>query len=657
MRLLFSLNLRLIIWYINNIDIQVLVIIKKLNIMKKTFQLLTLFLFLSLTSCKTLIKIINRYFPPLSTTDQQIASIEQNLLLIDSINPNIGVHINRQVLDVYLPFEVKKSVENISDKTIEIKKFDPTLSFEKQAIHIKADFIFYIPEYEITIHGDFLGSSSISTSRDSLYIRNAFETLKVKKIEFKNKPTLKEKVLAKLIKPIFDNFITNINGEMLKEPSTIYLGWKEALKFDPKNIFKGETTQVTSSIQIINRYLKHSSILVGKEGISIIIEISAEEDLKKDKNTKSSINKVGVNKLFKKYKNKFNIKWNSSFEEMNSNTGISLSINKSVLSSIFNEALSQSFKVSSKLENEKETFSSKIEVEESKINCQKVRTKFKYPSFNGDSCNWSCPDFDPICHSTRAACRVRREAQRVLWHAAKEAARIAHQAENEAKVLACDIWRETTNFLALGKFSGSTSGNGEININFNRFYFNDDLSSLDISYSGKANYKLNSKLKIQPMDLGYVFLCQFNYTKSTSSKISAELKNQTTTLTLTTKKEGDILIITTEIEPIKYKATINPSPLHEMFKDPTFFGSCSVFYSFLGWASGTASIANIFGFMGLSPEAELMLMGKVNDEHQLDEIESKIEPIKFKINNGNDMKADIYWNTKSIDFIYTKEKK
>ena len=207
--------------------------------MKKISHLLILSLFLSLTSCKTLIKIINKYYPPLTTTDQQIESIEQNLVLIDSINPNVGVHINRQILDEYLPIEVKKSAENISDKTIEIKKFDPLLSFEKQAIHIKADFIFYLPEYEVTIHGDFLGSSSISTSRDSLYVRNAFKTLKVKKIEFKNKPTLKEKVLAKLIKPIFDNFITNINGEMLKEPSVIYLGWEEALKFDPKNIFKG----------------------------------------------------------------------------------------------------------------------------------------------------------------------------------------------------------------------------------------------------------------------------------------------------------------------------------------------------------------------------------------------------------------------------------
>lgn len=625
--------------------------------MKKTFQLLTLSLFLSLTSCKSLIKIINRYYPPLSTTDQQIASIEENLVLIDSINPNIGVHINRQVLDEYLPIEVKKSAEKVSDKSIEIKKLDPSLSFEKQAIHIKADFIFYLPEYEVTIHGDFLGSTAISTSRDSLYLRNAFKTLKVKKIEFKNKPTLKEQALATLIKPIFDKFITNINGEMLKEPSVIYLGWKEALKFDPKNIFKGENTQVTSSPQIINRYLKHSSILLDKEGISIIIEISDLEGLKKVNNTTSSVNKVGLNNLFKKYKDKFDIKWNSSFEEINSRNGISLSISKPVLSSIFNEALSQSFKITSTLKNDKEKFSSKIEVEQSKINCQKVRTNFSYPKFNRKSCDHGCESWNIPCKLGEGKCNTEEELRKVAHDAARETARIAHQAENEAKVLACDAWRETNNFLALGKFSGSTSGNGEINIDFNRFHFNDNLSSLDISYSGKANYKLNSKLNIQPMDLGYVFLCQFNYSKSTSSKISAELEKQTTTLTLTTKKDDDNLIITTEIEPLKYKATIKPSPLHEMFKDPKFFGSCSVFYGFLGWASGTAAIANIFGFMELSPEAELMLMGKVNGEHQLDKIESKIEPIKFKINNGNTMKADIYWNAKSIDFIHIKDDK
>ncbi|MGQ3678418.1 hypothetical protein [Tenacibaculum discolor] len=638
--------------------------------MKKTFQLLILCLFLSFTSCKTLIKIINRYYPPLSTTDQQIISIEQNLALIDSINPNVGVHINKHVLDEYLPIEIKKLAENASDKTIEIRKFEPKLYFEKQAIQIKADFVFYLSEYEVSIQGKLLGFSSLSTNRDSLYVRNAFKTLSIKKIEFKNKPTLKEIVLAKLIKPIFDDFITNINGEMLKKPSVIYLGWKEALKFDPKNIFKGQTTQVTSSNQIINRYLKHSLILVDEEGISIILEISDKKEPYNVDKVTNSTNTIGVNKLFKKYKNEFKIIWNSSFEELNRNTEISLSINKSVLSSIFNEAFSKNFQVSSKLKNKKAKFSSKVEVEKSKINCQKVREPFKYKRYKRDKCDWSCMKTvtvgicplckkvkveDPVCVTTRTACNAREEAKVAADNLKYETERAAHNVIQESKVAACNVVREANNFLALGKLSGHTSGTGEVNIDFNRFHFSNDLSSLDISYSGKVNYKLNSKLNIQPMDLGYVFLCQLNYSKSTSSKISAELKQQTTALKLTTKKEDDNLIITTKIEPVKFKAIINPSPLHEMFKDPKFFGSCSVFYGFLGWASGTAAIANVFDFIKLSPEAELMLMGKVNGQHQLDKIETKIKPIKFKINSGTDMKADIYWRAKSIDFIHIRE--
>lgn len=605
--------------------------------------------------------LLNQAYPPLSTIEQQYISIEQSLPIIDSIQPHVGSYISKNMLDEYLPMEIKKAAEEYEDENIKIKSFNTKLDYNNQAININANFNFYLPKYNVNLTGDLNGITAISMGIDSLFVRSAFKTLKIKKIEFQEKPTLSEKVLAELIKTILDNFILNINREIFKNPSSYYLGWSKPLEFNAKNLFEGNSTQVTSPTKTIKRYFKQSVILIDKTGIMVIIELTGEKPEYRDleKNNLKSYTQEQLNRIFKEYKVRFKSKWNNSFESEDAGTGISVHINKSVIAEIFNNALGEKFSLKSIIINDKEQFSEKIEVENSKIDCQKVRKPFNYNRYQRASCDWSCTvntplgSFDdPVCLANRAACNAAEEAKVAADNIKYEAEKAAHDILQESAVAACNIAREANNFMALGKISGYTLGTGLINLDFNKFYFNPDLTSIDISYTGELNYKLESELNIQPMDLGYVFLCQLNYNKSTKSNINVKLPSQTTTLTIKSKKVEDNIFLTTEFEPVKIDATISPSPLHDLFKDPKFFGSCSSFYSFLGWASGTAAIGNFFGFIDLSPETELMLMGKVKGEHQPDKIETKIEPIKFKINQGEDKKSEIYWNSKSIDFIY-----
>jgi len=617
--------------------------------MKRFNLLLTIVLFVTFSSCKTLTKLVNENYPPLNASVQQIASIEQNLVHIDSINSEIGVYLNEKVLNKYLPLEIKKSVENVKDENLEIKKFEPILDFKNQAIVVNGKFSIYVPEHKVTIDGELKGLSSVSTVQDSLYLRNAFKTLKINRIVFDSKPTLKKRVLAKLISPILNNFITNINGELFKNPSSIYLGWEKPLSFNPKSIFNGASTEVTSSTKVINRYLKESSILIDKTGISILIEVGKNQIKQEIDSIASSPSKMSVSKLFKEFSNKFEENWKGSFEEKEDKMGVSLAIKKELLASVLNEALSDNFMIKAKLENRSEKFSSKIEVENSKINCQKVRTKFTYPPFNGQSCNWSCPGWDPVCHSTRAACNVHREAERVVWQAAREAARIAHQAANETKVGLCDVWRNTNDFLALGKFSGNTSGNGNANLNFKQFQFSKDLSKIDINFSGGIDYNLKSNINILPMDLGHVFLCLVKYQKSSNSNIRINLEEQISTLSLLTRKEGNDLVMSIQISPIHYNAQINPSPLHEMYKDPVFIGSCSFFSTLI---IPLITAGSLTGVIDLEPEQELILFGKANGSFKPDEITNVIEPLKFKINNGSDKVSLIQWKPSTIAFEY-----
>lgn len=622
--------------------------------MKNRLQLLLSIILLgTLSGCKPLVKLVNQYFPPLTTSDQQITSISQNLNSMNTIQPQIGAFVGRELLDKYLPNEIKNAAEEYSDDAIKIISFDPKLDFKDQAIFATAKFELELKEYKAIVTGNLFGLSSVATQNDSLYVRNAFQTLKISKIEFSEKPSLKNKALSKLIKPIVANFLDNLNGLLLKKPTVVYLGWEEALKVDPKELFRSSSTEVVSQISIIDRKLKNSSILIDKEGIWVLIEIGKSESTKQNFTSNETLRESEVRALYKSFKEKFEEKWSSNFDKIESGQNMVVNIQKAELASILNESLDQIIKIKSQIKSDRETFSSKVEVEKSKIDCQKVRKPFHYDRYQRASCNWSCRvntplgSFDdPVCLSTRAACNVKEEARVAADNLKYETEKAAHNVRQEVEIAACNVWREANNFAALGKFSGYTEGGGDVNLEFNKFYFHDDLSVIDLAYSGKVQYKLKSKIDIQPMDLGYVFLCQFEYSKSTNSTINIDIPNQLSKISVTVNSDGDNLMLKAHLSPIRYNATINPSPLHEMYKDPKFLGGCGFFASIIGPSIAAGSLT---GLLDLKPEVELILFGKANGEYEMDEMQLRIEPIPFKV-NGAESKSIVKWKNGTIQF-------
>lgn len=608
--------------------------------------LLALILLGTLTGCKPLVKLVNHYFPPLSTSDQQITSITQNLNSIKTLQPQVGVFVGHEILDKYLPNEIKKSAEEYSDDAIEIISFEPKLNFGDQTILTRAEFKLKLKKYKATITGDLFGLSSVSTLNDSLYVRNAFQTLKISKIEFSEKPSLKNKALSKLIKPIVSNFLNNLNGILLKNPTVVYLGWTEPLKVDPKELFKGSSTEVQSQMSVIDRKLKNSSILIDKDGIWVLVEIGRSESSSENLISNEDPTENNVRSSYKSFKEKFEEKWASNFDVIESGQNMVVNIQKAELASILNESLNQVIKIKSRIKSDRTPFSSKVEVAKSKIDCQKIRTKFSYPSFNRGNCDHGCEWWNAPCKVGEALCNTKEEARKVAHDMARETARIAHQVENESKVAACDIWREANNFAALGKFSGYTEGGGDVNLEFSKFYFHDDFSVIDLAYSGKMQYKLKSKIDIQPMDLGYVFLCQFEYSKSTNSTINIEIPNQQSKLSVTVNSDDNNLILNARLSPIRYNASISSSPLHEMYKDPRFLGGCGFFASIIGPSIAAGSLT---GLLDLKPEEELILFGKAKGEYEMDEMQLKIEPIPFKV-NGFENKSIVKWKSETIQF-------
>lgn len=605
-------------------------------------------------SCTPLRTIINNEFPPLSTTDQQYVSVERNLVGLADFKPHVGLNIDKEIIIQYLPAEIKKAAEAINDENVKVQNLEPKLSFDRQGVFIDADFLITIPKYDAEIKGNFIGVTAISTEKDTLYLRSALSSLKIKSIKFTKKPKLSKKALANLISPILKNYIENLNGQIFKKPTVIYTGWGETYKLNLKEMFKDPNTEVIADSIKISRFIKKTSIRVKSSGVSVMVELIKDKpsiDASTIPSPKTRTD-AELTKIFKQFNAKYDSTWLSVFEPIDIKSLVVTNISKSEISNIFNDALSKQIILKQNFVIPEATFNEKLEVKRGEIDCQKVRTDFDYPSFNGASCDWHCSKYDVFCKASREACKVKREAERVVWQASRETARIAHQAENETKVVACNVWRETLDFLALGRFKGNVSGSGKAIINLESFNFNSDISEISLKYSGGVDAKLNANLELNPVDLGHIFFCYSNYDKKTSSNIGINIPEATSKISINSTREGENLILSIKLDKVSYNASINPSPLHSLLLDPQFRLQCPI-SNLLELGSITIAAGKFLGLVKLAPEQELLLLGQVKGSYGIDAIQIPFKPIDFKI-NGEQKKSLIFWNSKSIQFTYLK---
>ncbi|MDC8106946.1 hypothetical protein MTQ00_20815 [Chryseobacterium sp. B21-037] len=621
------------------------------NYLSKTLSLFSVLLFLG--SCTPLKTALNKKFPPVSTIDQQYTSVEKNLSELTDFSPHIGVNIDRDIILQYLPPEIKKAAEAINDENILVQNVTPKLSFDKQGIFVEADFSVRFPKYSIEATGNFKGVTAVSTKSDSLYLRSALTSLKIESIQFLKHPKISQKVLAKMLSPILKNYIDNVNGQIFKKPTIINIGWGQSYQLSLKEMFKNPDTEIIADSIRISRFVKKSSVRIQSTGVSIMAELTKEKPLINDLKSISQNkprSEAELSKLFKLFSEKYDNLWLSVFEPIDAKSSVTANVSKAEISSIFNEAFSNPISLKQNFIIPQTSFNEKLEVKRGDINCQKVRTDFKYPDFNGPSCNWSCSRWDPICHSTRAACRVRREAQRVIWQTARETARIAHQVENEAKVAACNVWRETLDFLALGRFKGEISGNGKAFVHFQSLRFNPDLSEMSMQYYGNVDATLQSNLELKPVDLGHIFFCFSDYDKRVSSDIDISIPESVSKISITSAREGENLLLHIKPDDILYNASIQPSPLHSLLLDPKFQVQCPISVLLTLGQIGIAA-GEFLNMVKLAPEQKLLLLGRTNGKYSIDSFRIPFKPIEFKI-NGVQKKSSVFWNSKSIQFTY-----
>ncbi|MBJ6119645.1 hypothetical protein JAO76_15655 [Pontibacter sp. BT310] len=624
--------------------------------MAKTLQFFLLVcLSIAAFGCSPLRTLINRKFPPLTTTDQQYAAIERSILELDSLKPHISLHVDNEFIIKRVEQEIKKAAVGAGNEDVTLQSFESKINFDKQGVFVNVDFFVRLPKYKADIKGVISGATAVSTELDSLYLRSALSAVDIKSIDFTKKPGLAKKALAAAIAAILRNYIENINGQLLKKPTVIYAGYNQSYKFSPRELIKNPETEVIADTFTVTRHTKRSAIRLRQDGISVLLEVSKEKPVAHPiPPTSTKPRKLDeLAAIFNTYNAKFDTVWLDTFEAIGDSTSISASISKAEIASILNESLSKPIVLRQDFTIPSFSFNERLEAKKNDIDCQQVREPFRYPDFNGASCNWSCEWWNQPCQASKALCIANREAERVIWQAARKAAQLAHETEMLARISSCDLLRNANNFLALGKFKGGVSGNGKAQVNLNAFSFNEDLSEMTLNYSGDLNAKVKSELVLQPLDLGHIFFCHSDFRNRENSDFKVRIPTSNYKIGITSIRKGDELNLIVKPDKIAYKASISPSPLHSLIQNRTFIPKCPIFGTIISAGTVSAMAGNFLGMVTLAPEQELLLMGNASGEYTVDQIQVPIKPIDFKVDEEV-LRSQVYMNSKSIQFISVK---
>ncbi len=593
--------------------------------------------FLSIMICTALVssscsikKHVNNQFPPLSTTDQQVLAIKQNLNSIDSIRPSLGLYLGEDVLVSYLKREIRKGLESNQSEDLKVLWLEPVISFDKQAIVFDIDAILKVPKHHVTMKVKMKGLSAISSSSDTLYIRNAFKSVKLYDITFTKCPGLKRWAIAKLLPPILNNFINNVNGEYLRKPLVLDLNWKRNLRFDPKVVF-GRTA--TGPVVNIERYLKTTSWKIDNNGLSILIELSRDKPISEENSLPSGegFNEEYLTEIFSRYDSIYSQLWNKHFTALDSTTLISASLKKHELASVFNQGMSKGITFQQGYEVERENFRSEMKVFRDKVRCSWVRD-----NCSRDCCIsevWgNCVLWDPVCLASVAAC----------------------EGLNITKVTACELAKATNELMDLGAFQGYTLGYGNTRIDLIKAMITDDLSQINLNYGGAVTGNFKAQLEIRPKWLGHILLCNSKYKKNITSRLAFDIPQQESKIFMNVTQVGDQVVLNGRFEPISYEASVNPSPLHAFLTDPNMIRQCPILWGVIGSGSAAIMIGNFFDIVKLGPEDELLLKGYTSGTYRPASFSNKLYPLDVTINDYYHYPAKVVWSEKAIEYRHNE---
>lgn len=627
-------------------------------------QVIVVLLALILSSCSVIQCLIDHRVPPLTAIDQRFDSVQANLSQIDTFTPSVAAFISQETIKQLLAVEISGVVQKEAqkNKNLNVLAFDAKYYLSDQTIYIKPTFTLQFINERVTFDVNFSGVVGISNFSDTIYFRPALIGFDVDSIEFDGIWGGSKEALSNLAVGLLKNFRDNLNGILFKEPITLKLEWEQSFKHP----LYGKSPDLSKTT--FRRYEKGLT-LINEDGLRLLAQITSElEDNQSEveidaTNLGQSRSIEEFNALYSNYSEKYETLWNANFETLTeTETSVLIMISKKSLSTILAETLNIQANISEEFSIPKTNFNSSIELESNKLDCQTLREPFQRRRYQRESCNWSClrcvevclPVLgcseactdEPGCLTSRTACNVREEARVAADNATHEAERIKHQAEQEARVAACDVAREAADFTALAEFRGHSQGSGKANLQIQNVTVKPDLSSLLLRTDIEILADVQLNLKIQPIDLGYAFFCVAPYSQILNNKGRITTGVTTNEIKIIPTSNEDSLDLKFSFQAFEYEGRLNPAPLQSFITAPEFLAKCGAANILLVGTVTLSELAQIFGEDEIDIASKLL--GRFSGEYTPPSFEMKIESEELALGQELKFVAVPSWKDTSI---------
>lgn len=428
-----------------------------------------------------------------------------------------------------------------------------------------------------------------------------------------------------LAHPLIRTSIANINGVVFAEPVVFDLVWDETLTVDRKDLFGSDDVTVTAVTNVLAPQLQHSVFHIDREGMRVMLEVSvglAGQDTAPAAG--ETLNGGTGAPSFGQFSDAFEATWDANFDPLTRGTAMELQISKRTLSRFMNAALTGQTNLVSRLTTPRESFSDTIEFDRRQIDCEDVRQPFRYGRYQRRSCDYNCDAYTDLpfggsirvrdgnlgCVADRARCNTQEEARVLADNIARESAQVAHNAAQESVVASCRAVRAASEFIARGRFAGDTQVNATYDVDLQRMQFDETLTRVEVDLQGAVDARLQSRFRIQPMDLGYIFMCQSDVQDTVNSNLQVAFPASSYAMSIVAEERDEGVALLAAFEPFRYDAVLDPSPIYRLMDDNNFSSKCRILKTVMGISLGAGNVANDLGMINVEPEIELLLRGR-----------------------------------------------
>lgn len=599
----------------------------------------------ALSACSILQKIADRFAPPATFRDVQYASVRDNVEQASDFRGDVGVFVSAQAVDDALRNELKAGLIESSLELIRFEKLEPRVVMVPQGVVIDVDFDGLELKNRIRVRGSIQGFASVATMDDRLLIRPALGPFKLDRLRAENGGVVRPDVSA-LVNKAVRAFADNAAGHFKDRPIAINLGWKSALKVDIDSLAQGGSIRIDAEDRTIQLSLARSLVHIDRSGIRVLAQVDKDGGSEiqavdgGDDLIGRSVSERQLNELFKQYSRIFSGKWEQYLDPLEAGDSVEVYLSKAMLAGLINDVSDQQITFEYAFNVPPAPFNEVVEAKKSQVDCQRIYEPFNRERYKRKSCSWSCLKCidmcpigtcnvctdDPVCLANRAACNVLEEAKVAEDNIQYELELAQHKADQEVRVAACNVWREATSVLAVGRFAGDFAVAGRIEATTAGIKFDPTMSFIDVAeLSARVGGSVDFSMKATPHDLGHVFFCvaptRFDYRGLFGASIPALSRR----VLITQQVEGDALVLRANMPKIGYEAGAVPPPIQAFIANPEFLAQCPFAASVLLASLPTAKVASVMG-LDEGTQAFDAAMGRYRGEQTLDVIEYRIEP-------------------------------